>query len=467
MMIADATLIAGAYIVAFLIRFGGFPKANWDAYLPIGPVIVLATLSALAIYRGYRDLHRPVAELLISTEISVWIGFLIGVSTAYFNLSSRAVPRSVLIIGALLTSIALPALKLQFARSARIRFFERPTAIIYSRTVTLDSQRQAQSPHLDAWHLRLPPYIRAERVLTPDELLVSPNGETPPSLLILLPDLSVQQREVVVRWATKHGADVVLIPELYDLLLSSGSATTLGDVPVVALHRAGASAEHLAVKRLVDILVAALLLVVFLPVIIVISLGIWIFDGRPVLYRQNRVGLEGRIFQILKFRTMARDAERHTGAVWASRDDPRITRVGRILRASRLDELPQLFNVLRGDMSLVGPRPERPELLSEFEARNPLFRLRNRVKPGLTGLAQVLGRYDTHPDDKLRFDLMYITRYSLWLDIQILLWTVAVVLFPQSWVDSPPALLRSLAAAVSAAASYTDGEKTGSSLGDR
>lgn len=151
-----------------------------------------------------------------------------------------------------------------------------------------------------------------------------------------------------------------------------------------------------------------------------------------MFYRQRRVGRDGKIFELIKFRTMVPDAEKLTGAVWAQEDDPRVTRVGKWLRATRLDELPQVLNVLRGEMSLVGPRPERPELVMEFAGRNAMFRAREAVKPGITGLAQVLGRYDTDPDSKLRFDLLYITRWGLGLDLLIMFWTIPVMLFPQS-----------------------------------
>jgi len=147
---------------------------------------------------------------------------------------------------------------------------------------------------------------------------------------------------------------------------------------------------------------------------------------------------------LFKFRSMVVDAEDESGPVLASAGDPRVTGVGRFLRASRLDELPQVINVLRGDMSIVGPRPERPEFVGLYAKEYPNFRLREMVKPGLTGLAQVMGRYLTQPDDKLRFDLLYIARYSPWMDLRILLWTVQVVVFPQQWIESPPDWVREI-----------------------
>lgn len=155
-----------------------------------------------------------------------------------------------------------------------------------------------------------------------------------------------------------------------------------------------------------------------------IPLFIWLEDRGPILYRQRRMGKGGRIFTVLKFRTMVPDAERMTGPVWASEDDPRITHIGRLLRRTALDELPQVINILRADMSFVGPRSERPELHEEFMKKLPAFHKRLQVRPGLTGLAQVSGEYNLPPAEKLKYDLDYISRMSLWLDVKLMLISV-------------------------------------------
>ncbi len=185
-------------------------------------------------------------------------------------------------------------------------------------------------------------------------------------------------------------------------------------------------------KRAFDITIVTASLVVFSPIWLllaaVIPLAIWLNDRGPVFYAQRRVGKGGREFTALKFRTMLADAERLTGPVWASGHDPRATRVGKVLRLLHLDEMPQLYNILRGDMSLVGPRPERPELVSRFVQEVPGFSSRLRVLPGLTGLAQVRGRYDSPPRDKLRYDNLYIRRLGPVLDLKLLAATPVVVL---------------------------------------
>lgn len=144
-------------------------------------------------------------------------------------------------------------------------------------------------------------------------------------------------------------------------------------------------------------------------------------DGWPIFYFQKRVGKRERIFRAIKFRSMVKNAEKYTGPVWAEENDSRVTRIGRILRATAFDELPQLLSILKGDMSFVGPRPERPELVHQFNGAFPDFNLRHMVKPGLTGLAQVYGRYDTPPQHKLKYDLLYVKKQSFWLDLKLIL----------------------------------------------
>ena len=160
----------------------------------------------------------------------------------------------------------------------------------------------------------------------------------------------------------------------------------------------------------------------------VVPFAIWLHDRGPVFYTQERLGKNGRTFRVYKFRSMIPDAERHTGAVWATDDDPRITPIGAFLRSRALDELPQVINMWKGDMSLVGPRAERPELSEEFEILYPGFAQRLMVRPGMTGLAQIYGRYSTHPRNKLRYDMLYVRRMSPLLDIRLLASSVVLTL---------------------------------------
>ena len=195
-------------------------------------------------------------------------------------------------------------------------------------------------------------------------------------------------------------------------------------------------------KRAFDLAIVTVSVVVLAPLWlllwVLIPLAIWMNDRGPVFYAQRRVGRGGREFTAYKFRTMQADAERLTGPVWASGRDPRTTSVGKVLRPFHLDEMPQFLNIIRGDMSLVGPRPERPELVRRFAEQVPGFSSRLRVLPGLTGLAQVRGHYDSPPRDKLRYDNLYIRHLGPVLDLKLLVATVLVVLIGKSRLGASP-----------------------------
>jgi len=218
-------------------------------------------------------------------------------------------------------------------------------------------------------------------------------------------------------------------------LYSRARRTVLPAEPAVAFGApgypvAGTSRTGDFLIRLFDIVGSLAALLVVLPVMAISALLIKITSAGPVFYRQVRVGQGGGLFTLYKFRTMVKDAEKHLGPVWASPDDDRVTRVGRVLRRTRIDELPQLYNVLRGDMSLVGPRPERPFFVKQYKA---LQGVRLAVKPGITGLAQVRNYYDLKPDHKARYDYLYVQKRSLVLNIYILLLTIPVVLAKKGW----------------------------------
>ena len=195
-------------------------------------------------------------------------------------------------------------------------------------------------------------------------------------------------------------------------------------------------------KRGFDILLSGLGLVVSLPLWGMISMAVKLHDGGPVFYRQQRVGKDGRVFTGLKFRSMIPDSDRKWGVVPAAANDPRITRVGKLLRATAMDELPQLWNILRGDMSFVGPRPEWVELVKRFRAEIPRFDLRHWVRPGLTGLAQVYGHSEMSRRNKLRYDLLYARRQSFWLDLRLVLLSFFVT-FTGRWELREAKVLRS------------------------
>jgi exopolysaccharide biosynthesis polyprenyl glycosylphosphotransferase len=223
---------------------------------------------------------------------------------------------------------------------------------------------------------------------------------------------------------------IQVVPSSYETMMRQGSLGSRDGIATLTLARGGGLLNAFA-KRLFDFSVASAALALLAPVMALVAILIKRDSAGPVIFRQERVGEGGQLFTLYKFRTMVSDAEAATGPVLASGlKDQRLTRVGKWLRAFRIDELPQLWNVVRGEMSLVGPRPERPCFVREFTRRNASYGRRHAVKPGITGLAQVLGGYHTDARDKLRFDLYYVAQRSLWLDLVIAWKTVAVVLRP-------------------------------------
>lgn len=226
--------------------------------------------------------------------------------------------------------------------------------------------------------------------------------------------------------------DVLCKAQLQDIMLSNASQLVVDDTPFLEMTFAKMTLGQRIVKRLMDIFVSALVLLIFSPVFAIIALCIRLEDHGPVLFRQKRMTVGGREFLIRKFRTMKPESDGSVPPVSAQKDDPRITRVGCFLRRFRLDELPQFWNILKGDMTLVGPRPEMLENVYRYKQELPSFAFREKVKAGLTGYAQIEGRYNTTPEDKLMLDMMYIESFSIWLDVKLLFRTITVFFRPDS-----------------------------------
>ena len=249
---------------------------------------------------------------------------------------------------------------------------------------------------------------------------------------VVLGDISVVDRTLLIKLCYAHSIRFYLLPKITDVILMGAEELHVFDSPMMVTREYCLTVEQRIVKRCIDVSGALVLLILASPFMLITAIAIKLYDGGPILYKQVRCTLDQREFYIMKFRSMRTDAEKDGVARLAQKNDDRITPVGKIIRKCRIDELPQLVNILKGDMSFIGPRPERPEIIAQYLEVMPEFAYRMKVKAGLAGFAQVYGKYNTSPYDKLKLDLTYIENYSIMLDIKLMLLTLKILFWPDS-----------------------------------
>ncbi len=245
---------------------------------------------------------------------------------------------------------------------------------------------------------------------------------------VIIGDISAKERNDVLKFCYANGIRAYVIPKISDIILMGSDRIHIFDTPFLLTKGYSLSFDQAFAKRFLDLLIAIPMLIIASPFMLLTAAAIKLYDKGPVFYKQIRCTKNGTHFEIIKFRSMIVNAEKAGGAQLAKANDSRITPVGRFIRSTRIDKLPQLFNIIKGDMSFVGPRPERPQIMAEYMENIPEFAFRLRVKAGLTGFAQIYGKYNTVPYDKLKLDLFYIENYSLWLDIKLILMTIKTIL---------------------------------------
>ncbi len=250
---------------------------------------------------------------------------------------------------------------------------------------------------------------------------------------VFLSGIHSHDRNIILKYCIEHDVRVYVVPRVGDVLMSGAQQVHLFHLPMLRVGRYEPTPEYLFFKRLIDLMMAGVATIALSPIMVITAIAIKAYDKGPVFYKQTRLTKDGKEFGVLKFRSMKVNAEKDGVARLSSgENDPRITPVGRIIRKCRIDELPQLLNILKGDMTIVGPRPERPSIAADYEKVMPEFHLRLQAKAGLTGYAQVYGKYNTTPYDKLLMDLMYISHPSLLEDLMIMFATVKILFMPES-----------------------------------
>lgn len=436
-VLLDAALINGGIILAFLIRFGGrIPAKNFAAYQSLWVFVTIIMIGAFY-FSGLYDRRRSytMVNILDNTINGVTLGTLL-LFVAVYAARSRfgRLPTTVLMISWMVNLLLISGWRIILVRFRKVaprrvlvvgkgegaesilEDIKRQPKLGYE-LVGVISEKEDRNPEPGVKHFKSVRNIR--RILTTNKI---------DEVIISLPPESRKEMVDVMAQCQGMGVRFKIVPELYEMFLSETDGEDVNGLPLVEVMGAPIYGANEVIKRLIDILVSSVTLLLFLPLILFVIILIRMESRGPVLFGQKRVGKDGRIFPLYKFRSMAKDAEKYTGPVMAKSDDKRITKLGRILRKTRFDEIPQLVNVLKGDMSLVGPRPERPFFVERFKKQIPGYVQRLQVRPGVTGLAQVHSRYDISARSKLRYDLLYVRNHSLFLDLEIILRTIWVVL---------------------------------------
>jgi len=417
--IIDAFLVNASFLFAFWLRFkGNVPEYNLDAFLEVFPWLSIAAVIIFGGLGTYERQRNGFINVLRSSLTGITCIFIVTLAITFW-FRGFAFPRSVLLLGLFIQMIVIISWRFIYW------YLEKRVHGVRNLLVVgpLDEVEKLLEKVLDSSQ----GWFKVNGVLDVSQIDQLHHQLEEIDAVLLVPPLIKDRKASVLSTCQRAGCDIFLVPDFYDILLINTRMAQFDDLPVMEIQDMSLKGFQRVSKRIMDIAVSSLGLVLMLPVILICALIIRLTSKGPVFYSQARVGKDQVVFRLLKFRTMIQDAEKKTGPVLASNNDPRITRIGNFLRITRLDELPQLFNVLKGEMSLVGPRPERPVFVKHFERQYSDYNYRHLVKPGITGLAQVAAKYTTSPGNKLKYELYYIRNYSLLMDFKIILQTIPVL----------------------------------------
>ncbi len=438
----DALLVNAGIVAAFFIRFGGeLPEFNFSAYVTLAPLLTVVYLACGHIYGLYEPERTESPWAVVQAVFpAVTLGAVLTAAVSFFG-GPRFFPfsRLAIVIAWGLQNALLVGWRVLSLRVTPIRWPVQRVLIV--GVDDLAEELASELAHRARWgwivvgmlardeaeRTEAGPAVGGVPVLGTLQQLSSLVAEHDVDRVIVVSPVAL--REIVEDMALSEETDVRVdvVPELYEVFIGTVDAV-ISDIPIMEITRRTVPPWFRVAKRAVDLAGAAILLMLVSPVLLMAALAILLSMGWPILFTQERVGKDMRPFSVYKFRTMVRDAEEQTGPVLATEDDPRVTGLGRFLRRYRIDELPQLLNILVGSMSFVGPRPERRHFVDGFLADIPGYRERFRVKPGVTGLAQVSGSYATTAERKLKYDLIYMYHQDLAMDLQIMMETLRVVL---------------------------------------
>ena len=441
-IVVDAVLVNVGFVLAFLLRFEGrLPAFNFQAYLVLAPLLTVLYIGGAWTYGLYDPERADTAWAVVRGAVAaVTVGTLLTAAIAFFGGARTAsFARSTILLAWVLDLVLLTGWRLAFLRLARVSWPEQRVLIVGTGQAAVELAQKVS--RRDRWGWTVTGLIDADTdpghtppaaaggfpVLGGAHDVARIAGEHRANRVIVVSPIALRELVESLVLADEARVRVDVVPELYEIFIGTVDAI-VDDVPLMEITHATVPRYYAAAKRLIDVLVALVAIVVASPIILAAAVAIAARDGRPVFYSQERVGRGMKPFRMHKLRTMVRDAEDDSGPVLAEENDARVTPAGRVLRRYRIDEIPQLVNILKGEMSFVGPRPERPYFVEQYTAETPGYRERFNVKPGVTGLAQVSGGYATTPERKLKYDLIYMYHQTLAMDAQIVAETLRVVL---------------------------------------
>ncbi|GAF64975.1 putative sugar transferase [Bacillus sp. TS-2] len=421
-ILVDILIILFSYMISFVIasNYRVIQERNIEAFISLVPWVLLIGVFLLYAFELDRLVMRDQYDIARKLIVTVLFMFIFT-TAASFLFREFALPRSVILMSHFFSFVLMFGWKVLYLKITSQKFKDRAIFIGDEDEYDLMTENLVASK-LTTSKKGLSRLHNHFSIKETERLLM------PYNYIFIGSNVDEKRKNEILYYAMKHHKLSYLVPNMNDLFVMKTSVTTLGDSMVIQVKPFNLTKGQEMVKRLVDVVFSVIMLIPTLPVMVMAALFIKLEDRGPIFFKQERVGKGQKSFHVLKFRSMIVDAEAKTGPVLATSKDDRITKVGAFMRKTRIDELPQLLNVLKGDMSLVGPRPEREFFTRQFTDQNKWFHYRSSVKPGITGYAQVLGNYTTTPERKLKFDLYYIRHYSIWLDIMLLVKTVIVVL---------------------------------------
>jgi len=426
-IILDLVIVYGSILLSYFLLFQldllADLRKNFTAFEILTPFIGIYYVVLMYIFGLYNITRKSINELIYSVFL-ISVLLTVGIMGIAFFIRDAALafPRSIILLSTFFYFVFL-----SFWRVLTV-FINRKMYGIKKITIFGDKDSKLSEAITNKYQRQYKIENKCDdfETSTDFEEIIKSVDE-----VFMSADVPQKIRRKILLLSINYKKGVFFIPEYFDLSVMGATLNKSDDIPTYQINYIELPPEDEFVKRVVDIVLACIVSVIVLPFAIIAALLVKL-DGGPIIYSQERLTKNSKSFKIYKFRTMIPDAEKLCGPVLAGEDDPRITKIGKFLRLIRMDEVLQLINVFKGEMSFVGPRPERPFFVEQFEQEIPEYRYRLAVKAGLTGLAQVEGKYNTSVENKLRYDLIYINNYSLWQDFLIILRTLKILFVKSS-----------------------------------